>query len=287
MTRKRMPIDRLAAWAFREELPKAMVGGSSDAFGGRAMETLAELGTLVDLSNSFGCVPDFSADPGEPHGDAVIFADAVRALRDGEAYLPAIDACDWLADLDGLTGDERSRAAAFGHAQALHGIEGIGLATLIVRQAMLGRAPDWRGVWMDFDGTVDEKATPVRAWKTRPGGRGPVWRRHVVDGAGQTVEVEGYDYRTMRPRAGAWRASELSVDLEWLVSSRMEHDAWGEALAGMVNHLGALMNDHNPVRPVEPKQPWNGASRATVRGISIGSQRDRDGRGGTSLQKSA
>ena len=287
MTKKTVPIDRLMVWAYREELPKALMGGSSDAYGGRAMETLAELGTLVDLSNAYGCVPDSSAEPGEPHPDAKAIADALRAIDDGAAFLPAINSCDWLVDLAGLTAAEREAAIAVGHARARTGLQGRGLAALIVRLAMLGHVPDWRGDWLGEAGTVDAGAVPTRSWKTRPGGRGPVWRILRSGDDGETVEIDGYDYRTMRPKRGAWRVSELSADLGWLVARRMEHDAWGESLGAMRERLSGVLADHVPGAPAERKHPWQAAPKAAIRGVSTGPAVVRQGRGARPLQKSA
>src|SRR5688500_9952509 len=92
--KKRMTIEALLRWAYRDELPKAQAPGGSlrpAGFGGAwgGIERYGELLTVIDhgLENRYGLVPDLSATT-EPHPDAIRIGDAVQALDAFPLNLP-------------------------------------------------------------------------------------------------------------------------------------------------------------------------------------------------------
>lgn len=72
-TKRKLDIEKLLQWTYRDELPKKIAGGREwlGAFG--------TLGTLIDAGNG---EPGFPAALGEPHPDALVLDYKVRSLPD-------------------------------------------------------------------------------------------------------------------------------------------------------------------------------------------------------------
>ena len=257
---KRIEIEALLRWAYRDELPKAAAaGGDRLAFGFRTgwggVERYGELLAVVqepDVRNRYGLIPDGS--DGEPHPDAVAVAAAVERLGGCTFDLP--EGWDPLADMGG--------AGAFGPEGAAAVARGLGALTvvdrsgrtvlrrsparLVIRHAILGGCPEWEG------------ERPER--KVEMANGKPLWFRRVVcvaDGAfgpaQYEVEVDGFDHRRRRPHPDAYQRHFLDPDLAMVVTTRAEYEIWRAALdvlADMLRGLGSRV-----VIPCDrSRRPW-------------------------------
>ncbi|MCW4114756.1 hypothetical protein NPA31_007240 [Aurantimonas sp. MSK8Z-1] len=246
---KPIEIEALLGWAFREELPKAETDGTGK--GGGA--DWRELGTLIDLSNRWDVVPDFSG--GEPHPDAIVIGRAVKAL-DGLAV--DLDGVDLLGDpaLADLDAAERAAAHADGLARATApgGLLRSSLAAITVAAVTLRRAPPAPAI----DGFT--RRTVTRSGK-------PAWFRIVERSEGEgrapmPVEVDGYDHRRQRPHPGAYRKYELDPALGPVVAERVDYQAWRVGLDLLVEDLAGRLERWQPTRSAAPRWPWEGEAAA-------------------------
>lgn len=245
------PIEQWLGWAFREELPRlgsgtVASGVGSTSWGG--MAGLAELGTLIDRTNHFGCVVDHSAER-DPHPDAVTIGNAVLALRDVRFDAP--EGYDLLGDIvlaDATlpSAEEKTETMARGIGRA-----GLGHGRMpgnVIRFAMLGVAPAW-----------ERPKVVTRRIVNGAQGR-PAWFRKVerCDGDGRPtflVEVDGYDPIRKRPHRNAYRKHALVPDLGWIVAERAEYQAYVLALAELAAGLDGRL-DGGVDAPELPLWPW-------------------------------
>lgn len=257
---KRIDIETLLTWAYRQELPKAgsgTVSGVVTQSGWGKMNDFTELLTLVDSCNHYGCVPDYSAES-EPHPDAVIVGRAVKAMAD--VSFEAGEGWDVLGEVrvDGepLSDAERADCHHRGVALALDTRPGR-MPGLIVRSAMLGKAPGW-----------GDHGEVARRPVTGPNGAAR-WFRRAERTAGEgrepvVIEIDGYDRRRQRPFPGAYRKTALSPDPARLVADRLDYQAYVYGLADLTARLqsgghGALA-DHEVEGSSLPLFPWEASS---------------------------
>ncbi len=265
---RRMDIEALLRWAYRDELPKAAArGGESLAVGFRTgwggVERYGELLAVVqepDIRNRFGLVPDGT--DGEPCADAVAIHEAVERL--GALVFDLPEGWDPLGDMGGA-----GAFGAEGHgavAQALasltlvdaagHTVLRRSPARLVIRHAILGGAPEWEG------------ERPERKVVSGANGK-PRWFRRVrqvSDGAfgpaACEVEMDGYDLKRHRPHPDAYQKFFLDPDLAPVVRARAEYEIWHAALG----HLEAELADSLSARALlpwsRPARPWEGEGEA-------------------------
>lgn len=256
--KRRIGIEALLSWAYVQELPKAGSGtvrhhaGPGAGVGGWDMiSDYAELMTLIDQSNEWGCVPDLGAEA-EPHPDAVIVGRAVAGLADVGFEAP--DGTDLLADIvlaDGSSLTDAERADAHQRGMALARINGGRWPATIARLAILGRAPDF-----GHDGVI------ARRLVSGPQGA-PAWfrlaERPDAYGRGMvSVEIDGFDRRTRRPHPDAYRKTRLAPDPAGLVERRAEYQAWVLTLAALAADLDGRLAQHRVSGPERALWPWEG-----------------------------
>lgn len=265
---KRMDIEALLRWTYRDELPKAAAhGGDRLVFGLRSgwggVERYGELLAVVqepDIRNRYGLVPDGS--DGEPHPDAIAVHDAVERL--GQCVFDLPDGWDPLADMGGAGafGAEGWAALAQGRA-CLTSVDATGRvvlrrspARLVIRQAILGGAADWEG------------EVPVRRVVTGANGRPKWWRRvvQVSDGAFGPVrcevEVDGIDAHRRIPHPDAYQRFVLDPDLAPVVRARAEYEIWVAALGLLVEDLAGRLTTCEEVFATRTGRPWEGQGDA-------------------------
>lgn len=265
---KRISIECLVRWAWIEELSKVepdrdfrdFRAPAALGFGNSWAANTGEVhqGAGGPPLNRFGAV--FAADlAGEPDPDALAVAAAVAALDDLVVEEPA--EIDWFGawgDLGRLGDDAMSRAwglvvreakpDAAGGAMILQGRA----SSTVVRTAIVGHWPDWRGV------------APAVVPDLHPGGQ-PKWRRMVEravgwDGAGEacrfeTIEVDGYNRVSQRPYPDAWRAERLEPDPARTLAARIRWamiHAWFSSLAARLDGIGGRV----VLPPDRPAAPW-------------------------------
>ncbi|MEW6121634.1 MAG: hypothetical protein AB1698_03415 [Pseudomonadota bacterium] len=255
---KRIDIEHLVRWAYRDELPKVARETSLVAALRSGWDSLSRYGELLtvvqesDMTNRWGLVPLDTQD--DPHPDALAVADAVEGLASLEVDLPA----DWypLSDLGDL-GPEGFDAVRRG-LDRLAPTDGAGrrkvrssLSRLVIRQAILGAAPAW------------EAEAPTRRMVCA-GGK-PAWFRKLTctsPGAfgdvQRVVEVDGFNAARQRPFPGAYRKFELEPDPVMAVIERGEHELWVAALTVLSEMLDGALSAHAPHPPTRPARPWEG-----------------------------
>lgn len=248
---KAIEVERLLAWAYREELPKAAPppppAGVANAWApvGRWLDELSE---KVAEPNAYGVVPMRGPDL-RPHPDALLVHEAVAGLDDLDLSIPD----DWqpFADFGDL--GEAGRMAARGalaymaDACRLRRLP----RQLIVRHALLGGCPDW------------ESEQPVLEI-VRAGNGAPRWyiKRAIlmatVSGGevSTEVEVDGWCPRKRRPLTGAYQKSVLRPDPAPAAIGRAEYEVWHAALGVIAADLEGVLSGHDVRACARPARPW-------------------------------
>ncbi|GGF56608.1 hypothetical protein GCM10007301_15360 [Azorhizobium oxalatiphilum] len=254
---KRVDIEQLVRWTYRDELPKVERDTDFSAGIPSSWSSLARYGELLtvvqegDIVNRWGLVP-LDGDH-EPHPDALVVADAVEMLGEFEVALP--DGWSPLSDMGDL-GPEGVEAVRRG-LDRLSPVDPNGrrtlrqpLARLIIRNAVLGCAPCW------------EAEAPERVMVTGANGK-PLWFRHLTEttpGAfgpvTSTVEVDGFNASRQRPYPGAYRKFALLPDPTFAVVERGEYELWVAALGLLVELLDGKLSAHIPTPSARLSRPW-------------------------------
>ena len=249
--KRKITIEKLLEWAFREELCKVGAGGGFSLVSASAWDLvsgMAELGTLIDRSpNGYGVIPGFHA-LGDPHPDAVAVGDAVRGLRDIGFEIP--EGWNPLSEFDdphGLIAAEVERVAS---RERLKGdrLTGRAMAALVTGAAILGRGPDW--------GIEDE---PGFRMVTIAGE--PAWFivKRQKDALGRVHEIEtadGRDRKTHRPKHGAYRKYELKRTMTSDILSRLEWQIWQDALRHVHRTVAGALEAHDLIEFAPHRFPW-------------------------------
>jgi len=271
VAKKKITIEDLLRWAYRDELPKERAGGGCflpAGFGGAwgGVERFGEILTVVDggPENRYGLAVDFTA-VGDPHPDAIRVGDAVKALDGFPLNLPD----DWnpIADWPDLGPD--GVAAVRRAVERETYIDGNGerrfktaLSRLVMRHALMGDAPVWEG----------EK--PQVKTVTGPNGK-PRWFRRVqvVADPGDPeqgimptyteVEVDGYNQKRHRPYADAYRKTYLDPDPAETILSRAEWELWCAALDLLTVELEGVLEAHVIIPSERPARPWESGAPLT------------------------
>jgi hypothetical protein len=273
---KRIGIEELLRWAYRDELPKMQSAGRllppgyGSAWGG--VERYGELLTVVDApENKWGLVPDFAATT-SPHPDAIRVGEAVCALDALELDLPK----DWnpLGDWVSL-GDEATRAANRALNRGTYvdddGARRLKTAAsqLMRKYAVLGGTPEWQGEEPEAKLVVAANGRP--RWFRRalvmvdPGdpqkGIAPVYEER---------EVNGLDKRRV-PLPDAYTKTVFDPDPADTALNRAEYEVWRAALDVLVEDLNGLvwsevvngdsiervgLADFKVINSLRPFRPW-------------------------------
>jgi hypothetical protein len=263
---KQIAIIQLLEWAYRHELPKAErpgggLGASTSSSWGMVYE-LGILGTVIDASiNGYGVVPAYM-DEGDPHPDALLVGEAVAGLADarisiGDDWSPFPD---W-ADADGLVAACVARVRP-----RLLAMTGQEIQAMLIARAVLGRKPDWRG------------EEPGRAMVMR-GGK-PAWfmKQPGQDAYGNPIEreVDGFNYRSHRPRSGAYRKYRLTEDVAGLAIDRFRRMVWALAVRHVAREVAGRLSSHELTAEVPTVAPWlsSGSNQSVGRSVSCGQRVD-------------
>lgn len=252
---KTMTIEALLTWAFTAELCK--VGGGGDGLSGVAasswsmVDNFAALGTLIDRSpNAYGVIPGFIED-GEPHADALVIGDAVRALAGRGFDIPEgwQPFPEW-SDEHGLIAAEVARVVGEVRLKGER-LAGRHVVALVTSAAILGRGPDWE-VGEPKTRIVEANGKPL--WFVTRSSRDAFGRVYAFEG-------DGYDRKKQRPMRGAYRKFELSSSIRGAILSRLDWELWQDALADMADRLDGRLESHR-IAPFYPdRHPWRGMVR--------------------------
>jgi hypothetical protein len=255
--KKPIEIEKLLAWTFREELPKA---GAARALTGigfgrahRAVEKFGEYLTLIDCDgiNRFGVVSDLMALE-EPDGDAIAVFEAVTALDEIEVELP--EGWNPLADMDGIDAElpgllaralDRVTVVDAAGARRMK----VGPGAIVTRHAIMGDAPCWQAEQPERKIVVGAKGAPA-------------WFRMITvetsDGP-KRQEVDGYDQKGKRPFPGAYRKTFLDPDPLPAALARAEYEVWHSALDYLAAVLAGELQRFDVLPTARPARPWEEA----------------------------
>lgn len=244
-------ISALLRWAFVEELPKVesgRVGPSAAPSVWQMMFDVITLGTNIDKSpNGYGVVGNF-VNVGDPHPDALLVGDAVRALADRNGFeimsgwwpFPEWD------DPHGIIRAEVDRIAQEQVFERGGRLNGRHVVTLVTSAAILGRGPDWTA---DMPKVVMLKNGGKDAWFVK---------RYAKDAFGRNIEYEdnGFNVRRQRPLRGAYRKYRLAEPIRSAVIARLEWQLWQSALEVLHDSLSGGLSQHDLLPFVPNRQPW-------------------------------
>ena len=293
MAKKRVEIEALLRWAFRDELPKAQAGrGLLPGMRG-GWDALAKFGTYLTAIdeptlNRWGVVPALELG-GAPHPDAEVVAAAVEALDALELVLP--DGWYPFADLGDLGDLGVGAAAAALERLTVDDADGrwrlrSAPSRLVFRQAVLGGCPTWEA--------ETPRVRPLRGVHGQP-----QWfvRRMIVNRASDTpfeVELDGFDVRARRPLPDAYQKLVLDPSPVDAGVARGEYEIWRFALDVLVDDLAGALEDHEPTASKRAMRPWEGETRArTLADLTppawavAAAQRPRRGRARRGTEKTA
>lgn len=254
MIRKPIEIKTLLAWVYGEEMSKLeafendarLFGGVSipSASAWDAISRLAILGVRVDTS---GPAPDNRALI-YPDPDAVLVDEAVMRLETATIAMPdGWDALGDLAEITDLELTEAERLDAHRNGWDIAIPKGRSLCAHVVRQASVDRVPAWRD-----HGRIERRP------KLGANGK-PAWFRVVNEAApgepARPREVEGFNVKSRRPFAGAYRKHYLHPCPSLLVAARIEYQSWALALHHLARDLHGKLA-HFEVTCGIPLWPW-------------------------------
>jgi hypothetical protein len=224
----RVDIERLLRWTYRDELPKSRDRGDGVRAQISPMFKWAELGGRVD---DWSRDPGFPAIFGEPHPDAVRVQLFVSRLDDMEM--------DWPASRAALMGDLVALAPKTGPST----LSRLRTAALVTMHAAMGTRPDWE----------HEAPTCHRVI----GSHGKIVVQRLDDDGRLT---EGVDRSRNYGRAAR-------CPLRWdpppsdIAVTRAEYAAWHAGLVLLTGQLRGELDEHEPLAPAAPAEPWNDAGR--------------------------
>jgi hypothetical protein len=231
----------------REELPK---GQSVSASPWQIVTQYCALGVRVDVSG-YGDGLGFLA--GEPHPDALIVAEAIRALGDAR-FADRVEVLPLFGDLAAVAG---------GAADAILGAS-FDQRGIVISHATMGTRPKWK---------FDEDAKPRQMFVESINERDEVRVLplvHGVDADGDEIAVRKNRGRA-RMRDGEYNAMMFPRSpLEWcdpmpisIAHSRAEFVAWHAALAHLANVLDGALKSFAPAPLALPLMPWLSPTLAT------------------------
>lgn len=273
---KRIDIENLLRWAYRDELPKASVERRGPGGHGKGWQQVSRFGELLanvqeaDMANVYGVLPLLDGSPDDPHPDAVAVADAVLGLVDLHADMP--DGWAPLSDMGDL-GPEGADAVRRGLILLMTDPHGgpvrlrRPLSMLVMRQALLGCEPVWQA-------EAPERRPLMNLGRPR-------WFRQV-DMTGESafgpttirVEVDGFDARRRRPYPDAYRKFVLVPDPVDVVVARAEYELWVAALHHLADALRGVLSAHEVLPPARMVRPWEMLDHQpriipSLRGVSV------------------
>lgn len=218
-TRTTVEIEKLLQWAYREELPKQIVGGLT------GWEHLVLLGTAVDTSRKESGFPVVM---GPPHPDALLIDHAVRSLED--------IVVDWT----------QSRATLAHGLDHWSSPEKIALkqmrfqtAGLITMHARMGTRPPWDLGPLTVRPVRGRNGKPIIQWLDDKG--------ILIDGR---TKARHYGPRARCPLQYDPPPAEV-------IFARAEYAVWHAGLRLMTETICAWKStEHIPLPPAAAPTPW-------------------------------
>ncbi|APO74254.1 hypothetical protein AM571_CH01419 [Rhizobium etli 8C-3] len=247
---RKVTIEQFLTWAFTQELCKVGAGdtvsfGFSQAW--NVMSEVAVLGTLIDRSpNAYGVIPDFITTT-DPHPDAMLAGDAVKALAARGGFEVASDwnpFPEW-QDPHGLVEIEVRRVVdeLMAKRDALNGRY---VVNLVVTRAILDRGLDWAAQEPEYK--------PVLRFGN------PAWfvKRRIRNKLNRVEEIEddGFDRKKRRPKKGAYRKWEMKGSIRGPILARLDWQLMQDAFATLHSELSRRLHSHELMPFTPNRQPW-------------------------------
>jgi hypothetical protein len=245
--KKTIGIEKLVQWAMREELPK---GQSVSASPWQIVTQYCALGVRVDVSG-YGDGLGFLG--GEPHADALIVAEAIRALDTRARFADRVEVLPLFGDCAGIAGD------------AVGAIMGASFdqRAIVISHATMGTRPAW----------AFELPSPSQRFYEAQNAAGAVRRYPVVlgDDADAHVVMMQKNEGRARARDGEYTyAMSPRSPIEWcdpaplsIAHARAQYVAWHAALSHLATVLAAALESFAPAPLALPLMPWLSPTLAT------------------------
>lgn len=247
-------------WAFGEELVHVATGGDGSLAWSRLAE-MAALGTMVDTFGLGGAgLPELA----NVHPDALAANDAVMLLAAEKFSLP--DGWNPFPDMDDPHGLIALCVAEVLERRALRysGDLNNNLIAMVISYAVMGREPDWTAEQPKFR-MIEHAGKP--AWFVTA---------KAKDGFGRTYtyETNGYIAKSGRPKQGAYRKYEMSVEFQGAVQARIDWYLWSNAIEIVFGRLSTGLKDHQITMPAIDCEIWKKTSdfSRSEQGIEIAAE---------------
>ena len=238
--KKKIDIEKLLQWAMRDELPKGQAVAASPW---DMIIQFGALGVRVQTSGYGGGGLGFT--PGAPHEDAIIVADAIRALGTEARFEDASEVAPLFGDIVAIAGD----------AVASIMVASFDPRSIVISNATMGTRPKWK-----FD-----HPTPYQMFVQERNARDELRSAplvHGIDADGVAIAI-----KKNRGRKAMREAFDLSMSprspLDWqcpaplhLGECRAEYVAWHAALVSLAADLAGKLAEFEPVAPCAPAMPW-------------------------------
>lgn len=279
---KRMLINELVRWAYRDELPKdgatTFLRPDGFGFGWGSVAKFAKYGAEVDepdIRNRFGLAPDFTAQT-QPHEDAVRVWIAVQGLNEltlsiEEDWNPIADldihptyeeaaidkALDAMCFVPGKPPEATLRSWRSARAARDPGNPMLlrrSVSDLIQKYAVLGSVPPWEAEKPEFK-TVMEN------------GKAKWFIREVIETETGPVEIEanGLDPKRRIPKDGAYLKHYYDPDPSMTVEDRAEYELWHSAMSALTEELVGRLDEHEALPLDIPIRPWETGTKPPPR----------------------
>ena len=236
-------IEKLVQWAMREELPKGRAVSTS------AWELLTRYGQLGTRVDGGGWRDDLGYVPGDPHPDAILIADAIRAMNTEARFADRLDVVELFGDIAAIAGDAvDALARATFNPQALvisHAVQSTRpkwefctpspRREVVAMRDTMGRAIDRpRVLGVDVDGDIVD---------LKPNGK-----------RGRAAMRDGVYDLAMAPRSPLTWCDPAPISI---AEARAEYLCWFDALAGLHHALLGALDDFEIVMPTTIRRmPW-------------------------------
>jgi hypothetical protein len=218
--RRRVDIEVLLQWAFRDELPKRTMPAFGPSYIS-PLSRLVSLGVSVDTSDE----PGFPAALGEPHPDSLVIEHAVLSLEDARIDWPATRR-SMIGPLGGLLSDNEPTLKHLT----------IGLPGLVAVHAKLKSRPRW-DQWPAPEPVIGPNGKPKVQFENEHGRL-----------------VEGRKGRHYGPNARSpllWFPAPREAAFV-----RIEYSIWWQAVDTLADHLRDALCEHEPLPPAAHPSPW-------------------------------
>ncbi|VFU07919.1 hypothetical protein [Methylocella tundrae] len=255
MAKKRVEVEALLRWAYRDELPKEQAPGGAIVPGFRAgwggVSKFGDYLTVIDEAglNRWGVVPIAGAES-EPHPDALAIAAAVAALDGLELGLPE----DWspFSDLGDMGVLGEAAVAATVDRLTVRDADGARRlrtppSRLIFKFAIMGGCPVWK---------ADKPEVRIVSAHGKP-----KWfvRKMITTSVSDTpyeVEADGYSQTAKRPVAGAYQKRYLDPCPVDAGVARGEYEIWRFAMDVLTDDLRGMLSEHEVLASPRAIRPW-------------------------------